>query len=256
MVSEKRLSGSKAIITGGAQGIGETIARIFAREGAWVVIADLNLEGGQQIVSQIEKSGGTAWAIQTDVTKLHDVTQMVEKALGLWKTIDILVNNAGGFNRFSSILDTSEEEWDQVFALNLKSMFLCSRALAKHMMEIQRGRIINMASKAGLGPNPYAPSYLPYGTAKAGVIGFTKHLAKELAPYNITVNAISPNTTITPRVINLRNAESLNRIAEMSPLKHLIEPEDCAEAALFLASKQSRYITGVNLNVNGGTLMV
>jgi NAD(P)-dependent dehydrogenase (short-subunit alcohol dehydrogenase family) len=256
LIGEKKLSGSKAIITGGAQGIGEAIAKIFAREGAWVIIADLNLEGGQQVVSQIEETGGTAWAIQADVTKLLDVTKMVEKALGQWETIDILVNNAGGFNRFSSIIDTSEEDWDRVIALNLKSMFLCSQALTKHMMEIQKGRIINMASMAGLGPNPYAPSYLPYGTAKAGVIGFTKHLAKELGPYNITVNAISPNTTTTPRVKNLRNAESLNRIADMSPLKHLIEPEDCAEAALFLASKQSRYITGVNLNVNGGTLMV
>jgi len=96
-----------------------------------------------------------------------------------------------------------------------------------------------MASMAGLGPNPYSPSYLPYGTAKAGVIGFTKHLAKELGPYGITVNAISPNTAITPRVKKLRSAENLKRIAEMSPLGHLIEPEDCAEAALFLASNKA-----------------
>ena len=194
-------------------------------------------------------------AIQADATRSQEVAGMVKGVLDRWRTIDILVNGVGGFFRFAPILEIPEEEWDRVIVLNLKSTFLCSQAVAKTMMERKKGRIINIASLGGLGPNPYAPSYLPYGSAKAGVIGFTKHLAKELGPYGITVNAISPSTALSPRVKKVRDPETLKKIAAMNPMGHLIEPQDCAEAALFLASQESRYITGVNLNVNAGTLM-
>ena len=181
---------------------------------------------------------------------------MVKKVLDRWGAIDILVNCVGGFFRFSPITEVPEEEWDKTMVLNLKGTFLCSQAVAKHMMDRRKGRIINIASMGGLGPNPYAASYLPYGTAKAGVIGFTKHLAKELGPYGITVNTISPSTTVTPRVVKVRDAESLKKIAEQNPMKCLVEPEDSAEAALFLASEESRHVTGLNLNVNAGTMMI
>ena len=124
------------------------------------------------------------------------------------------------------------------------------------MIERQKGRIINIASRAGLAPNPGGPDYLPYGAAKAGVIGFTRLLAKELGPYGITVNSISPSTVLTQRVIKLRDPESLKKIAEIAPLRHLVEPRDIGEAVLFLASEGARYITGINLNVNGGNLMM
>jgi 3-oxoacyl-[acyl-carrier protein] reductase len=256
MVAGKKLAGSKAIVTGAAMGIGEAIAKTFAREGASVLIADINLQAAEQVASEIEKAGGTAWAMQADVTRPQEVKDMVRKVLDRWGAVDILVNCVGGFFRFSPITEVSDEEWDKIMVLNLKGTFLCSQAVAKHMMDRRKGRIINIASMGGLGPNPYAVSYLPYGTAKAGVIGFTKHLAKELGPYGITVNTISPSTTVTPRVAKVRDAESLKRLAEQNPMKHLVEPEDSAEAALFLASEASRNITGVNLNVNAGTLMV
>jgi len=256
MAKTKQLSGSKAIVTGAAQGIGEAIARVLAREGASVVLADINLEGAKGVASEIEKSGGTAWAFQVDVTRRQEVTGMVQQVLDRWGAVDILVNNAGGFFRFSSILEIPEEEWDRVMALNVKSTFLCSQAVAKQMMERKKGRIINIASMAGLGPHPHAPTYLPYGTAKAGVIAFTKHLARELGPYGVTVNTISPSTAATPRVKKVRDAESLKKIASMNPMGRLVEPEDVAEAALFLASEEARSITGVNLNVNAGTVMV
>ncbi|MFC2051729.1 SDR family NAD(P)-dependent oxidoreductase [Chloroflexota bacterium] len=256
MSNQRRLLGQFAIVTGAAGGIGEAIAKTLAREGASVAIADINLKEAKRVASEIEELGGTPLAIQFDVTRLQEVAGMVGSVLGQWGAIDILINNVGGFNKFSSILDISEDEWDQVIALNLKSVFLCCQAVVKSMMERQKGRIINMASRAALGPNPGGFDYLPYGAGKAGVIGLTRLLARELGPYGVTVNTVSPSTTLTPRVKKLRDSQSLKRIAEMTPLGHLVEPQDCAEAVLFLASEEARYITGINLNVNAGILMI
>ncbi len=250
------LAGERAIITGAAQGIGEAVAKAFARAGASVAIADLNMAGASQVASEIEKMGSSVLPIQVDVTRPSEVANMVKAVLDRWGTLDILVNNVGGFFKFSSLLEISEEDWDQIMALNLKSVFLCCQAVAGHMMERRKGRIINLASQAGLGPNPFARSYAPYGTAKAGVIGFTKHLAKELGAYGITVNTVSPGTTLTPRVRKIRDPQSIQKIAEMNPLGHMIEPRDVAEAVLFLASEKARSVTGINFHVNAGAAMV
>ena len=256
MGTEKKFFGSKALVTGAAQGIGEVIARTLAQHGAWVAIADINLQGAKQLASEIEKNGGTALAIRVDVTQSQEVSRMVREILGQWETLDILVNNAGGFDRINPITKTSEEEWDQVIALNLKSTFLCSQAAAEHMMERRKGTIINIASQASLGPSASSAPCCPYGAAKAGVVGFTKHLAKELGPYGITVNAISPGTIPTARVVKLRGRQGLEKIAEAYPLRHLVEPHDVAQAVLFLASEGARSITGTNLNINCGDLMI
>lgn len=256
MSCHKKLSGELAIVTGAAGGLGKAIAKTLAREGASVAIADINLQEATRVESEIQKDGGSALAISVDVTQSHQVAGMVKQVLDRWGTIDILVNNAGGFNKFSPLFEIAEEEWDRVVAFNLKSVFLCCQAVAKHMMERQKGRIINIASRAGLAPNPGGPDYLPYGSAKAGVMGFTRLLARELGPFGITVNAISPSTILTQRVIDLRDPESLKKIAELAPLKHLVEPQDIAEAVLFLASEGARCITGINLNVNAGNLMM
>jgi 3-oxoacyl-[acyl-carrier protein] reductase len=127
--------------------------------------------------------------------------------------------------------------------------------VAPIMMAHKKGRIVNIASGSGIAPNPFAPTYLPYGAAKAGVINMTKNLARELGPYQVTVNSISPGTTATPRVVKVRDEASRKRIAEQNPMRCLVEPQDTAEAALFLASAEARFITGVNLNVNAGNLM-
>ena len=153
------------------------------------------------------------------------------------------------------ITDITEDEWDHVIDLNMKSAFLCAKAVAPIMMEKKRGRIINLGSQIAAGPNPHAPSYLPYGAAKAGLIGFSKHLAKQLGPYGITVNAVSPGTTVTPRVLKTRDKESLRKIAAASPLNRLLQPADTAEAVLFLASAEAAGITGINMNVNAGMMI-
>src|SRR5215212_1933876 len=252
MAQSGRLVDHVAIITAGGQGIGEAICRTFAREGARVAVVDLNRAEAERVAGEI---GAAALAIEADVTKTPVVDAMVKTVLDKWGTVDILVNAAGGFHRLAPITDISDEEWDRVITVNLKSTFLCSRAVAPTMIERRKGRIINIASGSGMAPNPFAPTYLPYGAAKAGVINFSKVLARDLGQYGITVNAISPGTTATPRVVKVRDEASRKKIAEQNPMRTLVEPQDTAEAALFLASPEARFITGVNLTVNAGNLM-
>jgi 3-oxoacyl-[acyl-carrier protein] reductase len=252
MAHEGRLAGHVAIVTAGGQGIGEAVAKTFAREGARVAVADLNRAEAERVAGEI---GAQAFAIEVDATKTAAVEAMVKAVLDRWGTIDILVNAAGGFHRLAPITDITDEEWDKVITVNLKSTFLCSRAVAPTMIARKKGRIINIASGSGIAPNPYAPTYLPYGAAKAGVINFSKVLGKDLGQYGITVNSISPGTTATPRVVKVRDAESMKKIAEQNPMRCLVQVEDSAEAALYLASPEARYVTGVNLNVNAGNLM-
>ena len=255
MAQQGRLAGHVAIVTAGGQGIGEAVAKTFAREGARVAVADLDRAQAERVASEICATKAEAFAIEVDATKTPAVEAMVKTVLDRWSTVDILVNAAGGFHRLAPITDITDEEWDTVITVNLKSTFLCSRAVAPTMIARKKGRIINIASGSGIAPNPYAPTYLPYGAAKAGVINFTKVLGRDLGQYGITVNAISPGTTATPRVVKVRNAESMKKIAEQNPMRCLVQVEDSAEAALYLASPEARYVTGVNLNVNAGNLM-
>jgi 3-oxoacyl-[acyl-carrier protein] reductase len=255
MTQSGRLAGHVAIVTAGGQGIGEAIAKTFAREGARVAVVDLNRVEAERVAREIDAAKGEAVALETDVTVTEAVAKMVKTVLERWGTIDVLVNAAGGFHRLAPITDISDEEWDTVMRVNLKSTFLCSRAVAPTMIERRKGRIINIASGSGIAPNPYAQTYLPYGAAKAGVINFSKVLGRDLGQYGITVNSISPGTTATPRVVKVRDAESMKRIAEQNPMRTLVQVEDSAEAALYLASPEARHVTGVNLNVNAGNLM-
>ena len=250
-----RLAGLTAIVTGASQGIAEAIAKSFAREGAAIAIASTNLAEAQRVAGEIEAAGGSAFVLQTDVTRAVEVNAMVKAVCGRWGTVDILVNGVGGFHGMGPITEITEDEWDHVIDLNMKSAFLCAKAVAPIMMEKKRGRIINLGSQIAAGPNPHAPSYLPYGAAKAGLIGFSKHLAKQLGPYGITVNAVSPGTTVTPRVLKTRDKESLRKIAAASPLNRLLQPADTAEAVLFLASAEAAGITGINMNVNAGMMI-
>ena len=255
MGEKGRLSGSVAIVTAGGQGIGETISKTYAREGASVAVVGLDRAEAERVAKEIESAGGRALALTVDVTRTQAVNDMVKTVVERFGTVDILVNAAGGFHQLAQITDITDEEWDRVITLNLKTCFLCSRAVAPIMMERRKGRIVNIASGSGIAPNPFAPTYLPYGAAKAGVINMTKILGRDLGPYGITVNAISPGTTATPRVVKVRDEASRRKIADQNPMRCLVEPQDSAEAALFLASPEARYITGVNLNVNAGNLM-
>ena len=256
MAAQGKLAGETAIVTAAGQGLGEEISKRFASEGAQIAVVDINEAEAQRVAGEINVSGGSAIAYKCDATHKVEVTAMVDAVLRQFGTVDILINAAGGFHQFAPITEIAEEEWDRVINVNLKSAFLCSQAVAKTMMEKRKGRIISISSGAGVGPNPYAPSYLPYGAAKAGLIGFSKLLARDIGEYGVTVNTIAPGTTLTPRVRKVRDAASIERIKAQNPMKTLVEPEDTAAAALFLASSDARYITGVNLNVNAGNIIV
>lgn len=255
MAQTGRLAGHIAIVTAGGQGLGEAISKSFSREGAAVAVVDLNHAEATRVAGEIAAGGGQSMALEADATRKEAAEAMVKAVLARWGTVDILVNAAGGFHQFAAITDITDEEWDRVITVNLRSTFVCSRAVAPIMIERKKGRIINIASGSGIAPNPYAPTYLPYGAAKAGVIMFSKILGHDLGQHGITVNSISPGTTATPRVVKVRDAASMKRIAEQNPMRVLVEPQDTAEAAVFLASPEARYITGENIKVNAGNLM-
>jgi len=252
MAASGRLHGLKAIVTGASAGIGESIAHTFAREGAAVAIVGRNPAETKRVAAEIEAAGGSALAIQADVTRAADVNAMVEAVLKQWGTIDILVNGVGGWIKLAPVTDIPEDEWDRVIALNLKSAFLCIRAVAKVMMEKKKGRIINLGSQSGSAPNLLTDSNLPYAASKGALLVLTRHLAKQLGPHGITVNAVSPGTTLTERVRKVWDAETVAKKAAINPLKCLVEPQDSANAVLFLASDEGRHVTGINLNVNAG----
>lgn len=256
MAGGGRLAGEVAIVTGAGQGIGEEIARAFAREGATVAVVDIDGGAAGRVAAAITDAGGNAFALTVDVTRSDAVDAMVADVVARSGTVDILVNGAGGWHRIDPVVDISDQEWDAIVRLNLTSAFYCARAAARVMVEKKSGRIISIASGAGIAPSPVAPSSLPYSAAKAGLIGMSKLLARDLGPHGITVNCVAPGTTLTPRVRRARAPADLERIAATNPLRHLVEPEDAAAATLFLASKEARYVTGVTLPVNAGKLIV
>ena len=251
----ERLQGQVAIVTGASSGISAAIAKVFPREGAKLVIASRNEATLNVVRDAIRSSGGNVLAIPTDVTKPKEIDHLIQETMAHFGQIDILVNGVGGYSKTASIVDIAEQEWDDMMLLNLKSAFLCAKAVSPFMIEKHHGRIINIGSQVGMGPNPYGASSLIYGTAKAGLIGFSKHLAKDLGPHGITVNTVSPGTTATERVSELRGVEGLNAIAKNNPLGRLPTPEETAETVLFLASKPAASITGVNIMVNAGMMM-
>ncbi len=248
------LTGKLAIITGGSQGIGKSISLGFAKSGADVVIADLRGDLGEDVVSQIRAMGKRAMVAPLDVTKKDQVTSMVEKTVSEFGRIDVLVNNAGGasgdnfgLGRVSKI---SEKDWDSTIAVNLKSVFLVSQAVAPIMLEQKKGIIINMASIAGQIPFPGMPAY---SASKAAVISLTKSLAIEFAPY-IRVNAIAPGLINTPRSVRNRNPERLKYLLSNVLLERQGQPEEVASIAIFLASDAAEWITGTIMDINGGQM--
>lgn len=249
----ERLQGKHAVITGAGRGIGNAIARRFATEGARVTIADINPEtargGAQEIVAQ----GGLARAVQVDVSDSKSVGVLVETARRELGEIDILVNNAGILQLaptpLDAILAVTEAEWDLMLAINLKGMFLVSQAVLPSMLARRRGVILNIASVAARTGG--SRGWASYPASKAGVIGLTIDMAKKLAPRGIRVNAIAPGTIETELVQNYSPAERL-AFAHSSPMGRSGTPDEIAQAALFLCSEESSYVTGQVLNVDGG----
>jgi 3-oxoacyl-[acyl-carrier protein] reductase len=249
---ELTLKGKVAIVTGGSQGIGKAISLALARCGAAVCIADVNPILGEDVAAQIRTLGQKSITLPVDVTVSGQVAQMVEQAIKNYGHVDILVNNAGGATGptfgIGRVLKISERDWDDTITLNLKSVFLCSRAVAKTMLEQKKGCIINMASITGQFPWAGLPAY---SAAKAGVINLTQSLAMEFAPH-IRVNAIAPGLIETPRTSKNRRPEQIEQLLTNVPLGRMGKPEEVADLAVYLASDVAEWITGTVVNLNGG----
>lgn len=245
-----RLKDKVALITGGAQGIGKAIALLFAREGAKVGVADLNLVGAQQTCAEIATLLGEALPLGGNVAEAKGAEQMVQSLLDKFGRLDILVNNAG-ITRDQVLLRMKEEDWDLVLAVNLKGAFNLTKAALRPFLKQKAGKIINIASVTGQMGNAGQANY---AASKAGLIGFTKAVAREYATRNIQVNAVAPGfiDTAMSQAIPAKERELL---IKQIPMERLGKPEEVAEAVLFLASPAADYITGQVLNVNGGMYM-
>lgn len=240
-----------AIVTGAARGLGRAISLELAGRGADIVVCDVNLEGTKAVAQEVRSLGRRTLSLKVDVSKASEVSRMVERVMKEFGRIDILVNNAG-ICQVAPIEELTEEDWNKVMAVNLKGVFLCSKAVMGIMKKQRSGRIVNMGSVAGkLGGISTAANY---SVSKAGVICFTKALAREMAPYGITVNAVAPGVITTDMTLGITKGDFSNYVRNI-PLGTIGSPEDIAYAVAFLASDEARYITGEILDVNGGQLM-
>ena len=245
-----KLEGKVALVTGGARGIGREIALLFAKEGADVVICDVNLETASATQKEIEALGRRSMSFQTDVTLLKSVEEMVNLVLDNFKHLDILVNNAG-ITKDNLLLRMSEEDWDKVLAVNLKGVFNCTKAVSRSMIKQRYGKIVNIASIIGIMGNAGQANY---AASKGGIISFTKSIARELASRHVNANAVAPGFIQTAMTDKLTQEQRTAMLANI-PLNRLGVPGDVAQACLFLASSESDYITGQTIVVDGGMSM-
>lgn len=248
-----RLEGKVAIITGGAQGIGEAYSVGMAREGAKVVIADVNTELGQKLAGQIKSEGGSALFVRTDVSSKADADALVQKVVAEYGRLDILVNNAGILET-APIEEITEEMWDKQLAVNVKGVFFCSQIAAKTMAKQRSGKIINISSIAAVGAQP---GLCAYSSTKGAVLTMTRVFALELCPLNIQVNAILPGTTDTGMAKRaMLDPEWTRQVTQGIPMGRLGKTEELLGAVLFFASDDSNYCTGQTLIVDGGVSMI
>ncbi|MDO4936144.1 MAG: 3-oxoacyl-[acyl-carrier-protein] reductase [Phascolarctobacterium sp.] len=248
-----RLANKVALVTGASQGIGAAIALKLAAEGANIAInyvGEANLAAAQKVQAEIQKLGRKAVVVDANVADFNQATAMVDTTVAELGRIDILVNNAG-INRDNLLIRMKEEDWDAVLNVNLKGVFNSTKAAVKYMMKQRYGRIISISSVVGVAGNA---GQVNYAAAKAGIIGLTKSVAKEVASRNITANAIAPGFIRTPMTDKLPE-EAVKNAMNSIPLGRMGEAEDIAKAVVFLASEDADYITGQTLHVDGGMLM-
>ncbi|MBU0469707.1 MAG: 3-oxoacyl-[acyl-carrier-protein] reductase [Candidatus Omnitrophica bacterium] len=242
-----RLKDQVVLITGSARGIGKEIAKTFATEGATVIISDINAESAKATSEELIKEGFNSSSFACDVTSMQSVEEMINKILDNYSRIDILVNNAG-ITKDNLLLRMSENEWDAVLNTNLKGVFCCTKAVTKSMLRAKKGKIINIASIIGITGNAGQANY---SASKAGIIGFTKSIAKEFSSRGITSNAVAPGFIQSDMTEKLTD-KAREEIFKTIPLGKLGTPKDVANACLFLASSDADYITGQTIVVDGG----
>ena len=251
-----RFDGKVAIVTGSSDGIGKAAALIFACEGGQVVLNARGQDCLEATRTALQAVGKPPLVVAGNVSQAAVVERLVGETLQLFGRIDILVNNAGGGTLLRFLEEVTEEDWDLTVDSNLKSAFLCCKAVAPAMKRQQHGRIVNVSSVAGR--NVSRLSGPQYSSAKAGMLGLTRHLAQDLGPFGITANAVAPGPTLVDRVARkwaLRSEEDRARILANIPLGRLAAPEEVATVIAFLASDDAAYVTGVTIDVNGGSFM-
>lgn len=247
-----KLQNKVAVITGGAQGIGRAIALGMGREGAKIVVADLQAEKAKSVAGEVHALGTEAISIEVNVASESSVKRLAEQTFERFGRVDILVNDAGVYLK-APVVTKTEEDWDRTIDINLGGNFLCARAFVPAMRKQKSGRIISIASSIA---HSGAREFADYAASKAGIIGFVKALARELGPDGITVNAICPGSANTEMPRRHRSEEETMARLRATPLGHVLEPEDIAGPILFLASDAAAYITGQAYNINCGTVMI
>ena len=241
------LAGKVAIVTGAAHGIGAAIAERFLKAGARVVFADIDAVGARERAGQLDGSGERSLVAPVDLTRSGEVANLVERVLGRFGTVDILVNNAGIAGPTKPLVEVSEEEWDQVMAVNLRGVFLCCRAVLPTMLKHRSGRIVNVASIAGKEGNP---NLAPYSTTKAGVICLTKALAKEVCRQGVYVNCVTPAVIDTP-ILRQVGQETIDYMISKIPMGRVGKPEEVAALIHFLASDECSFTNGACVDISG-----
>ncbi len=249
----KRLSDKVAIVTGASKGIGKAIAKLYAEEGARVLAVFHSDEtGARNTLEEIKAAGGEASLFQADVSKKADAEKMAEEALRLYGRVDVLCSNAGIYP-FVTLEEMTEEDWDRVLSVNLKGTFLAVKACLPQMQAQNYGRIVCISSTTG--PRTGVPGLAHYGASKNGIIGFIRNACLELGKHNITINAVEPGAVLTEGIKDALDEATLKEIEKEIPLKRMADPLDVAYAALFLATDESKYITGQSIVVDGGLIL-
>ena len=253
-MSIPRLAGKVAIVTGAGRGMGKGTALALAKEGAAVVVNDVHAGSAEAVVKEIEAAGGQAMTFVADVSKESDVQAMVAATVERFGAVDILVNNAGILRSTTPVDTIPLEEWELMMAVNVTGVFLCTKAVLPIMREKRSGKIVNVSSSAGRSTSTFGGAH--YTTSKAAVLGLSRHTAREVAPYNINVNAVAPGSMDTEMVRELATPEHIEQERRKIPLRRLGTAQDEANLVVFLCSEESSYITGATIDINGGDLII